>query len=253
MRQSRGWSSVAFVAVGALLLGCSGAADAEDEEAQAASPEAPRIIQPGAPGEESRELDPSELEAIDFSAYTDADVEFMQGMIPHHVQALRMTSMVPSRTAREDVPLFAERMDISQEDEITLMRDWLEERDEEVPSLLADHDHGDGLDAMGEHDGELMPGMLTEEEMAALEAADGEEFDRLFIESMMLHHMGALQMVQDLFDSDGGQEPEIAQFANHVYSDQEIEILRMIDMLEDLGGDPDEVFSRYGEQVDDRG
>jgi uncharacterized protein (DUF305 family) len=76
-----------------------------------------------------------------------------------------------------------------------------------------------------------MPGMLTEEELAELEAADGEEFDRLFLEAMVRHHLGALQMVDDLYAADGGMEPEISRFAQHVYADQGIELSRMYDML----------------------
>jgi uncharacterized protein (DUF305 family) len=226
--------AVAVAASVALLFGCATGDDAPDPEA---SP--PRIIQPGAPGEPNRELTQEELEEIEaeLQRYTDADVAFMQGMIAHHVQALRMTRLVPSRTSREDVPLFAERMDLSQEDEIALMRRWLEERDEEVPSLLAAHEHGDDEVA---HDGELMPGMLTEEELAELEVADGEEFDRLFLEAMVRHHLGALQMVDDLYAAEGGMEPEISRFAQHVYADQGIELSRMYDMLAaietDVGG-----------------
>jgi uncharacterized protein (DUF305 family) len=151
----------------------------------------------------------------------------MQGMIPHHVQALRMTRLVPERTSREDVPLFAERMDLSQEDEIALMQGWLENRDEAVPSLGAGHDHDGG-------DAGLMPGMLTEEELVELEAAEGAAFDRLFLESMIRHHLGATAMVDELFAAGGGQEPEIARFAEHVYSDQQIEISRAEQMLADL-------------------
>jgi uncharacterized protein (DUF305 family) len=214
-----------------LLFGCVAGDDAPDAEASPSG-----IIQPGAPGEPSRELTQEELEEIEaeLQRYSDADVAFMQGMIAHHVQALRMTRMVPSRTSREDVPLFAERMDLSQEDEIALMRRWLEDRDEEVPSLLAAHEHGDDEVA---HDGELMPGMLTEEELEELEAADGEKFDRLFLEAMVRHHLGALQMVEDLYAADGGMEPEISRFAQHVYADQGIELTRMYDMLAAIEAD----------------
>jgi uncharacterized protein (DUF305 family) len=249
-------SGMAALAIACLLLvGC--AADGVEERTDAA----PRIIQPGAPGEPNREMTPEELEelAAELQRYTEADVAFMQGMIAHHVQALRMTRMVPSRTAREDVPLFAQRMDLSQEDEIALMRRWLEERGEEVPSLLAAHEHGDGDVA---HEGALMPGMLTEDELAELEAATGEEFDRLFLESMIRHHLGALQMVDELWAADGGVEPEIARFAQHVYADQGIELSRMGDMLaameadaaagdDDGAGDDDRAGG--GDRVDEGG
>jgi uncharacterized protein (DUF305 family) len=220
----------ALIAVAVLLAACSTAtADDLDEVA-----DGPRVIQPGAPGEPSRELTPGEVAALDLEiAHTPADVAFMQGMIGHHVQALRMTRLVPDRTQREDIPLFAARMDLSQEDEIALMQRWLEERDEQVPSLLAGHEH-DGYDGGADADADLMPGMLTEAELAELEAATGEEFDRLFLESMIRHHLGALQMVDELYAAGGGEELEIARFARHVYADQDIELGRMYAMLAEL-------------------
>jgi uncharacterized protein (DUF305 family) len=231
----------AALLLAALLAGCTSAdadtADdqaAEDVDATEEDGDGPVIVQPGAPGEPSRVLDPDEVPEVAAQEHTEADVAFMQGMIPHHVQALRMTRLVPDRSARDDIPLFAERMDISQEGEIELIQNWLETRDEEVPSLTADHDHGDGDPMGGANDGELMPGMLTEEELLELEAADGEEFDRMFVEAMIRHHQGAIAMVEQLFAEGGGSEAEIFQFANHVQSDQSIEINRMEDMLADM-------------------
>lgn len=220
---------VAVLVLG-LVVGCS-----SDEEQPEAAADQPTIVQPGAPGEPSRILDPDDLPEYEEIAHSEADVAFMQGMIAHHVQALRMTRLVPDRTASEDIPLFSERMDISQEDEIQLMQNWLEAREEEVPSLTADHDHGDGDQMGGMGDGELMPGMLTEDELLELEAADGEDFDVLFLQYMIRHHEGALQMVHELFAADGGQETEIFQFASHVESDQQIELNRMYAMLEERG------------------
>lgn len=214
--------TVAHVAAAVLLVGCSSAADGD---AATEAPE-PRILQPGAPGEESRELTAEEIDDLArVDEPTPADVAFMQGMIVHHVQALQMARLVPDRTARDDVPLFAERIDVSQEDEIDLMRAWLEGYDEEVPSLLPGHDHGD------EHD---MAGMLAPAQMAELEAADGEEFDRLFLESMIVHHLGAVAMVESLFSEGGGASPAIARFANDVAADQGIEINRAQAMLADM-------------------
>lgn len=225
---------MAAALAGVVALGCTSVA--ADQEAQDGS--APRVVQPGAPGTPSRELTPEEAAELPAAPeHTDADVAFMQGMIAHHVQALRMTRLVPTRSAREDIPLFAERMDLSQEDEIGLMQRWLEARGEEVPSLLDGH-AAHGHDAHGHGDGAgeavLMPGMLTEEELLALEDADGEAFDRLFLESMIRHHLGALQMVDELWQAGGAQELEIARFAEHVYGDQEIELARMYAMLAEL-------------------
>jgi len=205
-----------LVVSAAVFAGCTTAADESST---------PRIIQPGAPGEPSRELTPEELAAIEMPQHNEADVRFMQSMIAHHEQALRITAMVADHTERDDLPLFAERMDISQADEIELMQAWLEARDEE-----ASGGHGHTTD----DDGEPRYGMLTEDEFNALEAASGPDFDRLFLELMTRHHQGAIQMVQELYDEGGGAEPEINQFAAHVEADQNIELGRMATMLEEL-------------------
>lgn len=218
-----------------VVAGCT-AGDPSDDPAAAGQP-APRVVQPGAPGEESRELSTQEITALEDLevAHTDADVGFVHGMIAHHVQALRMTRLVDARTRSEDIPLLAERMDLSQQDELELMQRWLEDRDEPVPSLLAGHD---GHDEDADIDGELMPGMLSEAELAELEAADGATFDRRFLEGMITHHLGALAMVEDFqADEDASQDPGLTAFANHVYGDQEIEIHRMRSMLEELDAD----------------
>jgi uncharacterized protein (DUF305 family) len=150
--------------------------------------------------------------------YVEADVRFMQGMIGHHAQALVMTDMVAARTDSEDFRRLARRIDVSQQDEIAQMTRWLEARGEAVPD---GHAHGP-----------LMPGMLTDEELARLAGATGAEFQRLFLEFMIRHHEGALVMVADLFSTDGaGQEAELFQFASHVDSDQRAEIARMRGML----------------------
>ncbi len=146
----------------------------------------------------------------------------MQGMIGHHAQALDMTALLRSRTSREDMRMLAQRIELSQADEIKMMQRWLEIRGQEVTSVHAHHAHG----AM------LMPGMLTEEEMGRLAAVKGAEFDRLFLEFMIKHHEGALIMVQALFSTPGaGQETEIFSFASDVDADQHMEIARMRDML----------------------
>jgi uncharacterized protein (DUF305 family) len=209
----------AVLAAGALILtGCS-----SDDDAEAAASDA-RVVQLGAPGETNRELSPEEIEALDLPEASEEDVAFVQGMVPHHEQALQMTSLVPDRAANERIVLFAERMDISQKDEIRLMQDWLVARGD----IFGDEEH--------HHSGELMPGMLTEEEMAALRAAEGEEFDRLFLEGMMGHHLGAIEMVEDLLGSDGGgSDPEVFQLAQHIDSDQRIEIDRMQQLLAETG------------------
>jgi len=155
--------------------------------------------------------------------HTEADIRFMQGMIPHHAQALDMSALVEERTANRDIRLLARRIEISQKDEIALMGRWLRERGAEVPGEHAHH-------MMGDH--ALMPGMLTAADMERLAAARGKDFDRLFLEYMIKHHEGALTMVRALFASPGaGQETDIYTFASHVDADQMIEIERMGRML----------------------
>jgi uncharacterized protein (DUF305 family) len=146
----------------------------------------------------------------------------MQGMIGHHAQALEMTALVPSRTAREDLRTLARRIEVSQADEIKMMQRWLEVRGQQIPGPHAMHMHG----------ATLMPGMLTPEQMSQLAAAKGAEFDRLFLAGMIQHHGGALTMVHDLFAKPGaGQEADIFGFASDVDADQRAEIDRMRGML----------------------
>ena len=149
----------------------------------------------------------------------------MQGMIGHHAQALEMTALLPSRTTREEMRLLARRIELSQADEIAAIQRWLNAQGETVPDLHAHHASGN----------ELMPGMLTAEEMTRLQAAVGADFDRLFLEFMIRHHDGALIMVHELFSAEGAaQEPEIFAFASDVDADQRIEIDRMVAMLLEL-------------------
>jgi uncharacterized protein (DUF305 family) len=185
----------------------------------------PQIIQPGAPGQAPRVIAPEQASDLSRVQHTAADVRFMQGMIGHHAQALEMSALVPSRTSREEMRLLARRIEISQADEINMMREWLTSRGEAAPDELALHAHG----------ATLMPGMLTREEMQRLAQSTGPEFDRLFLEFMIKHHAGALVMVEELFAQPGaGQEPEMFAFASDVDADQRMEIDRMGAMLKEL-------------------
>jgi len=182
----------------------------------------PPIVQPGAPGESSRVIAPHEAVDLSRVQYTAADVQFMQGMISHHAQALEMTALVPSRSTSEDLRKLALRIEVSQADEIEMMQDWLRARRQEVPNVHAHHAHG----------ATLMPGMLTAEEMGRLAEANGTGFDRLFLEFMIKHHQGALIMVEDLLSQPGAaQESEIFAFTSDVNADQSMEIDRMGAML----------------------
>lgn len=189
---------------------------------------APATVRPGAPGEATRAVAPGAATHRG-PRYNEADVRFMQGMIPHHAQAVVMTDLVAERTDNEAVRALAHRIALSQEDEMAVMRRWLAERGETVPAADALH-HA----AMGH--GEMMPGMLTPEELDRLAAARGTEFDRLFLRFMIRHHEGALAMVDRLFASGGGQEGEMYQFASHVGSDQRVEIARMAAVLATIPG-----------------
>jgi uncharacterized protein (DUF305 family) len=173
--------------------------------------------------------------------YSDADVAFMTGMIPHHAQAVIMAGWAPSHGARQDVAVLCERIVVAQRDEITLMQNWLRDRGLPVPDASSTRMKM----SMGgmEHD-MLMPGMLTDEEMAALDRARGPEFDRLFLLGMIKHHQGAIDMVDTLFKSYGAAQDEmIFKFANDVFADQSTEIDRMKQMLAEVptggGGAPE--------------
>jgi uncharacterized protein (DUF305 family) len=218
-------SPLAVMLAALALAGCSG--DASDES-QVQGETAPNIVQPGAPGEPTRTLTPEELAAIEPPDHTEEDVAFVQGMIHHHAQALRMTALVPKRSAWRDLEQIALRMDASQEAEIEQMQSWLEARDVDAPELHRAHGHAHGL-GQGP-----MPGMLTEAQMKRLTAAKGKAFDRLFLRFMIQHHRGALTMVQDLYAGNGGVEPEVDALARHIDSDQLIEIGRMQGMQAEL-------------------
>jgi uncharacterized protein (DUF305 family) len=163
--------------------------------------------------------------------YTDADVDFMAGMIPHHAQAVVMAGWAPSHGARADVAVLCERIVVAQRDEIAMMQTWLGDRGQSVPDATSTR-HRMKMNGV-EHD-MLMPGMLTDEEMAALDRARGPEFDRLFLVGMIKHHQGAIDMVDVLFKAYGAAQDEtVFRFASDVYADQSTEIDRMNKMLEE--------------------
>jgi uncharacterized protein (DUF305 family) len=176
--------------------------------------------------EETRAAEPvhehgAELPASAGTGFTVADVRFMQNMIGHHAQALRMTAMAPARGASARVLELARKIDISQRDEIAMMEQWLVERRQTVPGDT--HQHA------------MMPGMLNAAELAQLDAARGREFDRLFLEFMIRHHQGALKMVEELFASPrAGQDSDIFRFATDVDADQRDEIFVMERLLDTI-------------------
>lgn len=187
------------------------------------------IIQPGAPGQPSRQISVEEASNLAGIQYSGGDVMFLQGMISHHAQAIEMSALVESRSNREAMEMMAKRISLSQDDEISMMQGWLRERDLGVPDQNAHH--GD--------DFELMPGMLSDEKMTELRQASGAEFDTLFLEYMIEHHLGALEMVENLLDQRGNaQDAVLYAYTSDVTSDQTSEIERMDAMLAGFSPDP---------------
>jgi uncharacterized protein (DUF305 family) len=195
--------------------------------AQQTDATAPVVVQPGAPGKPSTTLPPSTKGTL--PPRSQADVEFMQGMIMHHSQAVEMTALIPSHTENKDLRSLGAKISSSQSDEIKFMQRWLAARGESVPAAMP------GMPEM-QMSGQpmaLMPGMLTPEQMEALRKAKGAEFDRLFLTGMIQHHNGALIMVKDLFETAGaGQDADIFNFATDADNTQRAEIRVMQSMLE---------------------
>jgi uncharacterized protein (DUF305 family) len=185
----------------------------------------PVVVQPGAPGQPSRTLPPSTTAKL--PPRSQAEVEFMQGMIMHHAQAVEMTALISSHTENKDLRLLGARISHSQSDEIRFMKRWLAARGEPVSMTMP------GMPDMPAQPMALMPGMLTPEQMEALRKAKGADFDRLFLTGMIQHHNGALTMVHDLFDTAGaGQDADLFGFATDVDTGQRAEIRIMQTMLE---------------------
>ena len=193
------------------------------------APAQPPIVQPGAPGEPSRVISAAEASDLAGIRFTEGDARFMQGMISHHAQAIEMTELLETRTQNETMRQMAQRIELSQEDEIAMMQDWLRTRGQEVPAIDAHH----------APDWQPMPGMLTDEEMASLADAEGAAFDRRFLELMIKHHRGALTMVENLLRQRGAaQDSELFAFTTDVIADQTDEIDRMDALLAELSPDP---------------
>ena len=161
--------------------------------------------------------------------YTAADIHFMSGMISHHAQAIKMAKWTAPHGASPAVIRLSERIATAQADEIEFMQSWLRDRRQPVPEP---DPAGMKMTMGGMEHVMLMPGMLSPEQMAKLDAARGKEFDRLFLTFMIQHHEGAITMVRELFASEGaGQDESVFAFANDVEIDQETEIARMKQML----------------------
>jgi uncharacterized protein (DUF305 family) len=207
--------------VGVLLLTATSLTACQSMSSQAG---APVVVTMGRPGEASTSAPMSTAAKGVTLPYAKGDVTFISGMITHHAQAIEMVNLLKSRTESESMRMMALRIEVSQNDEIAWMRRWLDERKQPQPSEHAHHMPGG-----------MMPGMLSDAEMATLAAAKGPAFDRLFLEGMIKHHMGALIMVEELFNAPGSaQQADMFDFASHVASDQRMEISRMTQMLKDM-------------------
>jgi len=190
--------------------------------------QAPVVVQPGAPGQPSKILPPSTRPTVPLVSR--ADVEFMQGMIMHHSQAVEMTALIESHTQNKAIRSLGAKISSSQSDEMRFMRRWLVARGEPVSMAMAGMPEMD----MSGQPMAPMPGMLSLEQMEALGKAKDADFDHLFLTGMIQHHQGALVMVKNLFDTPGaGQDADLFNFATDADNTQRAEIKIMQNMLEE--------------------
>ncbi len=216
--------------VAAIVVLCAPAALSQ----QPAPAPASTIIQPGAPGNSNKTLSRDAATAGEVpKPPSKADVDFMQGMIMHHNQAVEMTELLKTRTKDPAIMELGKKIDVSQTDEMRWMKQWLTDRGFPIsadPMAGMDMKDMKGMDMSMP----MMPGMLTPAQMDALRKATGPEFDHLFLTGMIQHHTGALQMVKDLFANPGaGQDPQLFDFASDVDNTQQAEIDIMRHMLKE--------------------
>ena len=210
------------VALAVATAGCGGSSEAvvRPEPMTTFTAEVP-VLLPGAPGEPGEVVEPGQSRSMPNADYFgDGDITFMSDMVVHHAQALRMAELAPERVDNDQVRRLAERISAAQGPEITAMTGWLEARGLPVPDVhAAGHvEHGD------------MPGMATAQDMTRLVAAQGRGFDRLFLQMMIRHHEGALQMV----DSAGAEHPQVVDAVSDTGVTQSVEIRRMQELLAGL-------------------
>ncbi|MBB5954284.1 uncharacterized protein (DUF305 family) [Saccharothrix tamanrassetensis] len=179
---------------------------------------APPVIVPKGPGEQAETMDPGDVGTDRWVAPGEADLKYVASMIVHHRQALEMSSLAPDRASNETVKGLASRIYDTQGPEIDAMEQWQRQFAEKAPA----HGH-DGTLPHVDHDS--MPGMATPEQLAALKAARGADFDRLFLQLMIAHHEGAVKMAVDLLST--GTDVRVEEMANDVVASQSDEIARM--------------------------
>ena len=199
------------------------------------------IVQPGAPGDQSKALSAEDAIKIADNSYSPDDVSFMQNMIPHHHQAVEMANLVAARTNSSDVTEIAGRIKAAQADEISFMQDWLRDRGEHAPDpTKKSGKHGGKHAGHDMADGSVqMVGMATKDEMKQLARSKGTDFDRMFLTLMIAHHKGALTMVKMLHKKPGSAyDPVLFEFTNDIVADQSAEIEKMNVILSGLSSDP---------------
>ncbi|MFB4266303.1 DUF305 domain-containing protein [Nonomuraea sp. GTA35] len=204
-------AALVVVALAVAVSGCSSGTTPQAPRADSSAP----VIAPGRPGEQARTLSPEEAAtAVPPATANAADVTYVQNMIVHHRQAVDMALLAPNRAESSKLKNLADRIQDVQGPEIQYMSTWLREQEQAVP------------DHHGRHDG--MPGMATPEQLAALKAARGKEFDRLFLQLMIDHHLGAIEMSKQVLT--GGAHIKIEELASDVSVEQAAEIRRMQEM-----------------------
>jgi uncharacterized protein (DUF305 family) len=228
LRTGTGSALLSGFLLASCLCSCFLSASARAQQTNAATPV---VVQPGAPGQPSKKLPASTRATL--PRPSQAEIEFMQGMIVHHSQAVEMTALIASHTQNKDLLSLGARISSSQSDEIKFMQRWLAGWGEPISMPMSGMQGMHMSDQLMSQSMALMPGMLTPQQMDALRNAQGAKFDRLFLSGMIQHHNGALMMVKDLFNTAGaGQNAEVFDFATDADNTQRVEIRIMQSMLE---------------------
>lgn len=202
---------VVIVSLVVVLSGCSSSTPPQTPRADSTAP----VIAPGRPGEQAKTLSPAEAAtAVPSPTANAADITYAQNMVVHHRQAMDMSLLAPSRADSAKLKSLADRIQAAQGPEIQFMTTWLREQEQQVPDHHAAHDG--------------MPGMATPEQIEALKAAKGKDFDRMFLQLMINHHLGAIKMSEQVLT--GGSHIRIEELANEISVEQTAEIRRMQEM-----------------------
>jgi uncharacterized protein (DUF305 family) len=228
-RLSRPLAALATGLALTLSLSLSACTSDEPDAAPAASrgdDGSPDVLQPGGPGEGNETISPEDAEKAVEPEFNEADVAFMQMMVPHHAQAIVMAELAEKHARSDRVRELAARIRAAQGPEILMMAAWLDERDMDVPTAAEDPSEWDH----SQHGHNGMVGMLTEAQMQELTRARGAAFDRLFLNAMVQHHEGAIDMADDV--AVDGIDIMVSEVAADVALTQTAEISRMQEMLD---------------------